>query len=63
MRTPTEEVALELKALGEGKKRLDFYLIDADNDMRLVKTEFISSDEAVVYLNMSIYSTYLVKIR
>jgi hypothetical protein len=60
---PDEEVALNLKSLGEGKKILDFYLLDKDNDMRLVKTEYLSSDEATVYFNMSLFSTYLVKIR
>ena len=60
--SPAEEVALNLKSLGEGKKQLDFYLLDDDNDMRLVKTEYLSADEATVYLNMSLFSTYLVKI-
>ncbi len=43
--------------------KIDFYLLDESNDMRLVKTEFLSSDEAILYLNMTLFSTYLIEIK
>ena len=60
---PAKEVALDLKALGDGKKTVDFYLLDEDNDMRLVKTEYLSADEATLYINMTLFSTYYIEIK
>ncbi len=56
--TEAKEVTVDLKGFGPAKAQ--FYLLDENNDMKLVKTETFSSDNYSAVINMTLFSTYLI---
>ncbi len=58
---PETEVKLTLHNIGiNAPCRICYYLLDDNHDCKLVREEKICSSEAVSYLNMPLFSTYLV---
>lgn len=56
------EVELNLNNLSDGKKRIDFYLLDEHNNMKLVRSEKTDARSVTLYLNMSLYSVYYIAV-
>ncbi len=57
-----KQVALTLAGLGQGEHTLQFSLLDENHDTQTVRQERVVSDTCTVYLEMPIYSTYLIEI-
>ena len=58
-----ETVAVYIdKADISGSVKVEYYLTDENNDAALVKEEIFSSDKFVLYLKMTNYSTYFLRI-
>ena len=61
--TKTKEVEINIKGLKCGENaEAKYYLLDENNDMELVKTEKVLSDEYSDILEMPLFTTYLVVI-
>ena len=45
-----------------GKVALEYYLLDEEHDAKLVRKEIFTSNEFSAYINMTLHSTYLLKI-
>lgn len=45
-----------------GKYRADFYLQDKDRDLEPVRSDILSEEESTIYLNMTDFSSYQVKL-
>ncbi len=56
------QVALALEGLGAGEHTLKFYCLDEDHDAALLRQERTVSDNCTVYLDMPVYTTYLIEI-
>ena len=56
------EVRVSFAGLGEGKKKLEYYLLDEDHDMALVREEIFTADEFASYLSLPLYTSYLLKV-
>ncbi len=48
--------------LKAGKKRVEYYLLDENNDMQLTRTETFTADEFSLHICATLHSTYLIKI-
>ncbi|MBR6790135.1 MAG: hypothetical protein IKM31_04635 [Oscillospiraceae bacterium] len=59
---PAREVKVSFAGLGEGKKKLEYYLLDGEHDMALVREEIFTADEFASYLTLPLYTTYLLKV-
>ena len=59
---PAKEIALELKNCPLGKKNVEIYLLDEQNDLTLVRTEKITSGNFTLYFNAKLYSSYFLRI-
>lgn len=46
----------------EGKVEVEYYLLDENHDRELVRSEIFTADKFKIYLKMSNYSTYYIKI-
>ena len=46
----------------KGKVRLEYYILDDDHDATLVREEIFTSNEFSTYINLPLYTTYLLKI-
>ncbi len=57
----TKDVEVCVAGLQAGDK-LEYYLLNADNDAAIVKTEVVEGDSAAMRLRMENFSTYLIKI-
>ena len=55
-----KQIALNLKNID--KATAEIYLLDENNDMSLVRNESISAENTSVNLNLTLFSTYLVKL-
>jgi hypothetical protein len=56
----TEAKAVTVDLKGFGASRAEFYLLDENNDMSLVKTEVFTGDNYSVTVNMPVFTTYLI---
>jgi len=56
------EVKVSFCGLGEGKKKLEYYLLDEEHDMALVREEIFTADEFASYLTLPLYTSYLLKV-
>ncbi len=61
--TDKKQVKLAMDGLGSGEHRLKFYCMDEEHDAQLIREERVTSDNCTVYLDMPIYSTYLIEIQ
>ena len=60
----TKEVKLQFKNGHFGEKvQVEYYLLDDNNDLELVREEIFTADEFSSYLKIDLYSTYLIKIK
>jgi hypothetical protein len=46
----------------KGKVRLEYYILDDNHDAELVREEIFTSNEFSTYINVPLYTTYLLKI-
>lgn len=61
--TPPKDVKLTFKNVsGAEKVRLEYYLLDRECDAKLVREEIFTASEFSSYINIPVYSTYLLKI-
>ena len=61
--SPEKEVKITFKNVENGGRvRLEYYLLDENHDAELVREEIFTSNEFSAYINMPIFSTYLLKI-
>ena len=60
---PKKEVNIELSSLTEGAKSVECYLLDGEKNMELVKTELINEACTNLRFEMTLFSTYLIKIK
>ena len=59
---PSKQLVLECKNPAKRKKiKVQYYVLDDNNDMALSREEFFTSDEFNIYLNMGLFTTYLIK--
>jgi hypothetical protein len=62
--TPEETVRVEIKDIPrERPLRAEFYLLDNDHDMTLVREETFNSGEFAAYLDLPLFTSYLIKFR
>ena len=61
--SPEKDIKVTFKNV-ENKNgvRLEYYLLDAENDARLVREEIFTAREFSSYIKMPVYTTYLLKI-
>ena len=58
-----KEVELCVQNLPQkGKARVEYYLLDENNDLCKMRAEKFTADEIALYINMKVHSTYLIKI-
>lgn len=61
-----EEITVELSLKNlpvDGKHMVNFYLLDQEHDMELVKTEVISGNDCMFYLRTPLFGTYFIEIK
>ena len=57
-----KEVELNLSGLDANSQvKADIYLLDENNDMKLVNTQYFSSDCFTMYFKMNLFTTYYIK--
>ncbi len=60
---PVEEVCIEMQNIpGENGVWAEFYLLDEQNNSRLVRKERLTAKSASLYLTMKLFDTYLIKL-
>ncbi len=60
---PSKEVKVEFNNVkNENGVKLEYYLLDENNDAKLVREEKFTSTNFAAYVNMTLYSSYLLKI-
>lgn len=58
-----KEIEVGCENLEKGKEYLiEYFLLDEDNDMKIVRSEKICNDNFKAYLNMNLYTTYFIEI-
>lgn len=58
----TETKTVKLNFAGFGKKvKTEYYLLDEEHDMELMREEIFTADEFASYVKMPIFTTYLIK--
>jgi hypothetical protein len=61
--TPSKFIELELDNMTDGEPvKVDYYLLDNNHDIELVRSEYFSSKKAIAYFEMENFSIYLLKI-
>ncbi len=60
-KTPAKEVKIDFSNLGEGIWNVQYYLLNQDHNLELVRSEKVTSGNFTSYLNMSLFSSYLIK--
>ncbi len=60
---PNKNVKLDLSHLSDGTWQVEYYLLDETHNAELVRSETVCNSEFTVYLNMPLFSTYLIKIK
>ena len=61
--TPEASLKVTFKNVTNGGKvRLEYYILDDNHDAELVREEIFTSNEFSTYINVPIYTTYLLKI-
>ncbi len=59
----SKEVEISIEGIDNSVARtVEIYCLDENNDARLVRKERLSNDNTTLYLEMSLFSTYLLKI-
>lgn len=58
---PARQVEIEIQNAYAGGQ-VEYYLLDADHDMQLVRKEKLASGDATLYLDMKLFDTYFIKI-
>ena len=57
-----EEKTVKLNFKGFGKKvKAEYYLLDENHDMELMREEIFTADEFAAYVKMPLFTTYLIK--
>ena len=55
----SKQISLALNGLTQATAEI--YLLDKDNDMTLVRTDSVSTENPVINLGLSLFDTYLIK--
>ena len=62
--TPEETVRVEIKDIDRNRPvRAEYYLLDENHDMKLVREETFNSGEFAAYLDLPLFASYLIKFR
>ena len=61
--TPMQKVKVEFENSSKTGSVVELYLLDENNDMRLISEETFTSDKFGIYLDMALFSSYLIKIK
>ena len=57
-----KQVEMKIKNLSQrGKTKVEYYLLDETNDMKLMRAETFSGEEFSLYIDVKVHSTYLIK--
>ena len=60
--TPADTLKLEIRNFPKGSAiRAEYYLLDGENDMKLVREETFTSSDFAAYLELPLFTSYLVK--
>ena len=59
--TKPTDVSIRCTNFNSSSVRAEYYLLDEDNDMKMIRSETFTASEFIINLNMKIHSTYLVK--
>ena len=57
-----ERLSLEIKDMPFEKAVVNYYLLDKDHDLELVRKETVSSKDVNLFVDIDLYSTYYVEI-
>jgi hypothetical protein len=61
--TPTKTLRVNVKGITNGKPiRTEYYLLDENNDMKLVREETFTSGDFSAYLDLPLFTSYLIKL-
>ena len=60
--SPAQNVKIECKGLNAGGYRAEYYAVDKDSQMTLIKEEIFSSDAFALYASLPLFSTILLKL-
>ena len=60
--TPADTLKLEIKNFPAGSAiRAEYYLLDEDHDMELMREEIFTASDFAAYLKLPVFTSYLVK--
>ncbi len=59
---PAREVKLTFANADAGKKKVDYYLLDEAHDCKLVREEIFTAEEFGAYLDVPLFTSYLIKV-
>ena len=60
--SPAKDVALTLKNLpGDGMKKIEYYIVDKDSDMKLYRTDLTTAAEITSILPTELFTTWYVR--
>ena len=61
--SPEKQIKVEFEnAKSENGLKVEYFLLDENNDMKLVSEQIFTTDKFGIYLDMTLFSSYLVKI-
>ncbi len=60
---PAKQVEVHFENLGGAPVQADIYLLDADHDLTLVRSEKIAADEYTAYLDMKLFTTVEIRLK
>ncbi len=59
--TPEKEIKIDIDGLESGIWDIEFYLLDENNSFNIVRKDTVNASDFSLYLNMPLFSTYLIK--
>ena len=60
--SPAKELAVTLKDLSQGMKKIEYYILDKANDMTLYRTDRTTADEITTVLPTELFTTWYIKV-
>ena len=61
--TPAKELKIEFENASPTGTKAEIYLLDENNDMTLVSEQVFTSDNFGIFLNMTLFSSYVIKLK
>lgn len=60
---PDDDIEITLDGLGQGKKTIEYYVLDEEHDDELLRTDITTAETLITTLKTKLYTTYYVKIK